>query len=84
MYLSREPEKHHKMYFDLVNDVVKAAPSTLIFIEDINNHILTGALYKALKAGKALIEYERTLLSHASRSAGVRVDGQGDGHRQSA
>ncbi len=63
------------MYFDLVNDVVKAAPSTLRFIDDINNHILTGALYKALKATKGLIEYEGTLLGHASRGSSVRVDG---------
>ncbi|MGQ3355883.1 MAG: flagellar biosynthesis repressor FlbT [Phreatobacter sp.] len=74
MYLSRDPARHHKMYFDLVNDVVKAAPSTLGFIDDINNHILTGSLYKALKATKGLIEYEGTLLGHASRSSGVRVD----------
>jgi flagellar protein FlbT len=75
MYLSRDPERHHKMYFDMVNDVIEAAPSTLRFVDEINNHILTGSLYKALKATKGLIEYEGTLLGHASRGGGVRIDG---------
>lgn len=75
MYLSRDPAKHHELYFELVKDVVEAAPSTTPFIDDINSNILTGSLYKALKATKALIEYEGSLLSHASRSVSVRVDG---------
>ncbi|WP_204298555.1 flagellar biosynthesis repressor FlbT, partial [Stenotrophomonas maltophilia] len=28
MYLSRDPIKHHEMYFDMVKDVLEAAPST--------------------------------------------------------
>ncbi|QCI63019.1 flagellar biosynthesis repressor FlbT [Phreatobacter stygius] len=75
MYLSRDPIKHHEMYFEMVNDVLEAAPSTRPYITEINNHILTGSLYKALKATKGLIEYEGALLGHASRSSGVRVDG---------
>lgn len=75
MYLSRDPAKHHELYFELVKDVVEAAPSTTLFIDDINSNILTGSLYKALKATKALIEYEGSLLSHASRSVSVCVDG---------
>ncbi|MGL4286729.1 MAG: flagellar biosynthesis repressor FlbT [Phreatobacter sp.] len=75
MYLSRDPIKHHEMYFEMVKDVLEAAPSTHPYISEINNHILTGSLYKALKATKGLIEYEGTLLNHASRSSGVRVDG---------
>ncbi|MEI8145847.1 MAG: flagellar biosynthesis repressor FlbT [Alphaproteobacteria bacterium] len=75
MYLSRDPSQHHKLYFDLVGDVVKAAPSTIPYIDEVNNHILTGALYKALKATKSLIEYEGTLLDHASRGTSLRVDG---------
>ncbi|CEJ13859.1 flagellar biosynthesis repressor FlbT [Phreatobacter sp. AB_2022a] len=75
MYLSRDPLKHHEMYFDMVRDVLEAAPSTRPYIAEVNNHILTGSLYKALKATKGLIEYEGTLLDHASRSSGLRVDG---------
>lgn len=71
MYLSRDPAHHHAMYFEMVNDVVKAAPSTLPYIDDVNNHILTGSLYKALKAARGLIEYEGKLIGHALRSASV-------------
>jgi flagellar biosynthesis repressor protein FlbT len=75
MYLSRDPIKHHEMYFDMVKNVLTAAPSTRPYIDEINNHILTGFLYKALKATKGLVEYEGTLLEHASRGNGLRVDG---------
>ena len=44
------------------------------FIETINNHILTGETYKALKEAKKLIAYEAELLNHAKRGTGVRED----------
>ena len=64
MYTSRDAREQHATYFSLVQDLVKAAPSTLFHIEIINNHILTGNMYKALKQVKQLIEYERELLSN--------------------
>ena len=64
MYLSREPEKMHSDYFTLVNDVIKAAPSTISFITEVSNLILSNELYKALKEAKRLIAYEGKLLSH--------------------
>ena len=64
MYLSRDPKEHHKLYFDLVKDVLKAAPSTLPYLDRINNHILTNSFYKALKEAHLLIHYEEQLLSH--------------------
>ena len=65
MYLSRDPKEHHKLYFELVQDVLKAAPSTLPYLDRINNHILTNSFYKALKEAHLLIHYEEQLLSHA-------------------
>jgi len=64
MYLSSEPAQHHDLYFELVKDVLQAAPSTGPMIENINNKILTGELYKALKETRKLIEYERELLTN--------------------
>src|SRR6201996_3102425 len=55
MYLARDPQVHHDVYFKLVRDMFSAAPSTWPVIEAINNHILTGELYKALKDAKKLI-----------------------------
>lgn len=72
MYTSKEPRTHHDIYFTLVRDITQAAPSTWPIIESINNHILTGEMYKALKDAKKLIAYEGELLEHASRRPSVR------------
>jgi flagellar protein FlbT len=74
MYLARDPAPHHALYFQLVRDVLTAAPSTRSYFDRINNHILTGMLYKALKETQRLIEYEKELFEHAQGSAGVQQD----------
>jgi flagellar protein FlbT len=55
MYLSPDPMQHHATYFALVKDMLVLLPSAWPFIEEINNHILDGALYKALKSARKLI-----------------------------
>jgi flagellar protein FlbT len=81
MYLAGDPTKHQEIYLQLVRDVLAAAPSTHPYIDAINNHILTGALYKALKQAKKLISYEEGLLHHARERSGVRPHREGDAHR---
>jgi flagellar protein FlbT len=78
MYTAKRPEDHHPLYFRLVRDIVRAAPSTRAFIDRINNRILTGELYKALKETHKLIEYEKELLDHALCQQGLRADGEGN------
>ena len=68
MYLEDNIETLRGEYFALVNDIVTAAPSCISIVDEINNDILTGSLYKALKAAKKLVQYERELLSNASAS----------------
>lgn len=80
MYLSGDPGKYRELYFQLVDDVVRAAPSTIGYVEAINNQILTGSLYKALKEAKALIAYEGELLGHAQRGGSLRQDGTSNSH----
>jgi len=75
MYTSKEPRVYHERYFSLVRDITKAAPSVWPYIESINNLLLTGEMYKALKDAKKLIAYEQGLLENAKRSAGVRSGG---------
>jgi flagellar protein FlbT len=82
MYTSRDPTAHHQIYFELIRDILRAAPSTWPRIECINNHILTGELYKALKHTKKLIAYEAELLENAKCGTGVREDSEAG--RQSA
>ena len=73
MYTARDPRPHHEVYFALVREFVEAAPSAWPHIENINNLILTGEGYKALKHAKKLIAYEQELLNHAKRHAGLRI-----------
>lgn len=65
MYTSRDARAHHDVYFALMRDIVQAAPSTWPYVESINNRILTGDLYKALKEAKNLVQYEQELLENA-------------------
>jgi len=67
MYLAQDPMHQHEVYFELVRDFVQAAPSSLSHIHDINNRILSGDLYKALKAAKKLVAYEAELIANATR-----------------
>jgi flagellar protein FlbT len=78
MYLAGDPVKHQDLYLQLVRDVLEAAPSTRPYIEEINNLILTGSLYKALKHARKLISYEEGLLSHARERSSVCPDRQDD------
>ncbi|MBN9310386.1 flagellar biosynthesis repressor FlbT [Devosia sp.] len=65
MYIHDDVERLTRDYFQLVNDIITAAPSTTRIVDEINNEILTGNLYKALKAAKKLIQYEQELLGNA-------------------
>ena len=78
MYLSKDAREHRDTYFQLVRDVVQAAPSTWPYIEEINNHILTGDIYKAMKQSKKLIAYEQELLENANRRKRLPVRSEGD------
>jgi flagellar protein FlbT len=65
MYISPNPEVNHGTYFNLVRDIVTAAPSTWPVIEGINTSILSGDLYQALKEARKLVAYEKELLDAA-------------------
>ena len=49
-------------------------PSAWPFIEGINNHILNGDLYHALKESKKLITHEENLLESARKLAAHGAD----------
>ncbi len=78
MYISRDPAAQHSLYFALMRDIVKAAPSAWKYIANINNQILTGDLYKALKHARKLIEYEQELFKNAKRDQGLRSGSSAD------
>ncbi|ODT75454.1 MAG: flagellar biosynthesis repressor FlbT [Pelagibacterium sp. SCN 64-44] len=78
MYINDDIETTRDTYFALVNDFIEAVPSSVELVNQINNEILTGQLYKALKAANRLIEYEQDLISHASAGrTGLPTDDEG-------
>ena len=70
MYLSPEPQINHGTYFSLLRDVITTMPGAWPIIEGINNDILNGDFYKALKEVKKLIAYEQKLLDLSDSDAG--------------
>src|SRR5690606_24750239 len=77
MYIDEDMEAARSAYTKLSEEFLEAGPSAREIINQINNEILTGSLYKALKAAQRLTEYEQELLSHASsRRSGLPADDQ--------
>lgn len=66
MYIDEDIDAARDAYATLSKEFLAAVPSASDIISQINNEILTGALYKALKAAQRLTEYEQELLNHAS------------------
>jgi flagellar protein FlbT len=76
MYTSHDAREHHETYFALLRDFVAAAPSAWPLIENINNQILTGDLYNALKTTRKLIKFEQELLADEGRRPPLRKRGK--------
>lgn len=79
MYLRGSTGDLHKPYFELVHDILGAAPSTRPHVDRMNNHLLTGALYKALKEAKALVAHEGGIFRDAQRSSRLPAGRTEDG-----
>jgi flagellar biosynthesis repressor protein FlbT len=59
IYTAKNPKEHHELYFRLSDQFLKAAPGAKSIVENINNLILTGEVYKALREARKLIAYEK-------------------------
>lgn len=81
LYLDGDSEERRQTYFSLVNDIVEAAPSTTALVDEINNEILTGSLYKALRVAKKLITHEQGILANA-RTGGSGIPDGGEGNSE--
>ncbi len=64
MYLARDPGIYHKKYFGMVDEIQHASPTSSFFFMQINDHIMNGTYYKALKIAKELIQHERELVEN--------------------
>lgn len=58
-----------QIYWDLVRDVVNAAPSTKGLISQISQYMVETKYYQALKSARKLICYEEELINNAAESA---------------
>lgn len=56
-----------QLYWDLVRDVLAAAPSTNDLISQMSAYIVESSFYPALKVAKKLISYEEELIEHATK-----------------
>jgi flagellar biosynthesis repressor protein FlbT len=77
MYISPDPQASHGTYFNLLRDIVVTVPSSWAIIEGINNFILSGDLYQALKEAKKLIAFEKKLLDqHEALEAARKMEAE--------
>ncbi len=74
MYLSESPADYHESYFAQLRDILAAAPSLRPLVDVMNNEILTGSLYQALKTCQRLVTREKELMDHAKSSGSLRPD----------
>lgn len=64
MYI--DPENllnHHNTYWNQVQEMIKAAPTTLALIDPISEQILAARYYRALKLTRKLIDYEQEIIA---------------------
>jgi flagellar protein FlbT len=63
MYIDEENlTEHHNTYWKMVQDIIKAAPSMLVLIDQISDHILNSKYYQALRLARKLIDYEQEII----------------------
>jgi flagellar biosynthesis repressor protein FlbT len=61
---------HHNLYWNLVRELVSAAPSMVYFVDQLSEYILNNRYYQALKLAKKMVEYEREVLSNVLNPVG--------------
>lgn len=67
MYLARNPRIYFDKYFSLIREIQDAAPTTTFFFLKINEMILEGAYYKALKETRELVKHEQELIDNVRK-----------------
>lgn len=68
MYIDKENiSRYTNQYWNFVQDIVHAAPSTTGIIDEISERILKQKYYLALKLARKLIDYEQQVISHVNK-----------------
>lgn len=58
--------EHHRLYWELVRDLLAASPSLTELVGELSSLILARRYYQALKVGRRLIDQEQELMDHAA------------------
>ena len=67
MYVDEENfTTYHDQFWEIVRQVILAAPSTTPLITDICHQIMSRRLYQALKEARRLVDYEQELVDSAT------------------
>lgn len=66
MYLARNPKTYYDKYFETIQEIQHAAPKLSFMFLSINEKIIEGFYYRAMKEAKELIELEKDLIDHAT------------------
>jgi flagellar protein FlbT len=66
MYMARNPSLYHDKYFTIVKEIQHAAPKLSFLFLSINEKLIGGNYYKAMKEAKELIQLEKELIEHAT------------------
>jgi len=65
MYIDEENiAAHQQTYWELVRELLEAVPRLTGHIDQINENILSGNCYRALKLASELIDYEQEVLEY--------------------
>jgi flagellar protein FlbT len=67
MYISSKPDQYFEKYFSLIREIQEAAPTTILYFATINEKILEGHYYQAMKDSRELIKYEQELIENAQK-----------------
>lgn len=74
MYMSPTPQDYHDRYFSLAQDIQHAAPKLSILFLSINEKIMNGHYYKALKEAKDLIGIEQELIQNVIQTSQANTE----------
>lgn len=66
MYMARNPKEYHDKYFSTIKEIQHAAPRLSFFFLSINEKIIEGHYYKAMKEAKELIKLEKEMVGHVA------------------
>ena len=64
MYLGDQSSALRETCLRLEGDIGRAAPSMAAYLAGINENIIAGSYYRALKDARKLIDYEQRLIDH--------------------